>query len=408
MGPGVRWQSGAHDADERLRRKRFYLAFSPDSKTIAALRGARTRQAQAGPDRRRRAAPARGRQRLLQRLQLLPERRPNSSTRRRDSERFPPRSDVFRSVPIPRRATAGARLTSDHRSRRIRSGARPGRSSSSSMLDANKRKYGPKNELYLMNPQGKAGQAPDPHRGRPAAAGPLPDRLVGERQAPARPSSRARTPATRSSVNPETGAPAAAWHKAGRAGLRRHRALRPTARPSSASAAASNRVQASNVATVPYAGGKLEDAGRASAFEPDWEPLSTRTGLVEQADLAQDRDAVGVDVLALDQAVLEGDHVEAVPLDPAARSARRRGRRGASVLAWVAARCPFLHDEPLADVEAAGGEGDVGPGVEDRADVVADRPRRSADSPAVWLSKTMSGACIAMIASRSWAFQAAL
>ena len=31
-----------------------------------------------------------------------------------------------------------------------------------------------------------------------------------------------------------------------------------------------------------------------------------------------------------------------------------------------------------------------------------------ADSPAVWFSKTMSGACIAMIASRSWAFQAAL
>ena len=31
-----------------------------------------------------------------------------------------------------------------------------------------------------------------------------------------------------------------------------------------------------------------------------------------------------------------------------------------------------------------------------------------ADSPAVWLSKTMSGACMATIASRSWAFQAAL
>jgi hypothetical protein len=32
----------------------------------------------------------------------------------------------------------------------------------------------------------------------------------------------------------------------------------------------------------------------------------------------------------------------------------------------------------------------------------------SAASPAVWFSKTMSGACSAMIASRSWAFQAAL
>ncbi len=32
----------------------------------------------------------------------------------------------------------------------------------------------------------------------------------------------------------------------------------------------------------------------------------------------------------------------------------------------------------------------------------------SADSPAVWFWKTMSGACIAMIASRSCAFQASL
>jgi hypothetical protein len=31
-----------------------------------------------------------------------------------------------------------------------------------------------------------------------------------------------------------------------------------------------------------------------------------------------------------------------------------------------------------------------------------------ADSPAVWFSKTMPGACIATIASRSWAFQASL
>ncbi len=38
-------------------------------------------------------------------------------------------------------------------------------------------------------------------------------------------------------------------------------------------------------------------------------------------------------------------------------------------------------------------------------------PRTSspvADSPAVWFAKTMSGACIAMIASRSCPFQASL
>src|SRR4051812_40563402 len=43
---------------------------------------------------------------------------------------------------------------------------------------------------------------------------------------------------------------------------------------------------------------------------------------VEQADLAQDRDRVRVDVLALDQAVLEWDHVDAVPADRA--TSRRR------------------------------------------------------------------------------------
>ena len=54
-----------------------------------------------------------------------------------------------------------------------------------------------------------------------------------------------------------------------------------------------------------------------------------RPRLGQQPDLAQDRDRVGVDVLALDQAVLERDHVQALPLDPplpvgsATRSPRR-------------------------------------------------------------------------------------
>src|SRR5262249_4266299 len=34
-------------------------------------------------------------------------------------------------------------------------------------------------------------------------------------------------------------------------------------------------------------------------------------------------------------------------------------------------RSPFLHDQALAHVQAPGREGDVGPGLEDRADVVA-------------------------------------
>src|SRR5262249_60277530 len=64
---------------------------------------------------------------------------------------------------------------------------------------------------------------------------------------------------------------------------------------------------------------------------PPWligSPLRKRRGapggysqaeLGEQADLAEDRDRVRVDVLALDQAVLVGDHVDPAPLDPGAR-----------------------------------------------------------------------------------------
>ncbi len=56
---------------------------------------------------------------------------------------------------------------------------------------------------------------------------------------------------------------------------------------------------------------------------------------VEQADLAQDRDRVRVDVLALDQPVLEGDHVDAVPAHgPAAR--RRLDLAAAQRVRWVA------------------------------------------------------------------------
>src|SRR5207253_4630080 len=71
-------------------------------------------------------------------------------------------------------------------------------------------------------------------------------------------------------------------------------------------------------------------------------------------------------------AVLEGDDVEAVPLDPLP------GRLGDEVAAAHRVgvggrRRPFLHDETVPHVEATSGELDVGPGLEDRADVGAGR-----------------------------------
>ena len=67
---------------------------------------------------------------------------------------------------------------------------------------------------------------------------------------------------------------------------------------------------------------------------------------------------------------------------------------------------PFLGDHAVADVEAASREVKVGPAFEDRPAVPSRTSSPSADSPAVWFSKTMSAACIDMIASRSWAFHA--
>ncbi len=55
-------------------RNSFYLAFSPDSTKLAALTRPGSRQAQAGRDRHRERQPTRRRERVLQRLRLLPGR----------------------------------------------------------------------------------------------------------------------------------------------------------------------------------------------------------------------------------------------------------------------------------------------------------------------------------------------
>lgn len=73
-------------------------------------------------------------------------------------EKFPPPSDVFRLQFLPPGAVSVAaekpvRLTSDHRSSFPVWG--PTKIVFVKTLDAKKRKYGPKNELYLINPNGK-------------------------------------------------------------------------------------------------------------------------------------------------------------------------------------------------------------------------------------------------------------
>src|SRR5262249_1759823 len=91
----------------------------------------------------------------------------------------------------------------------------------------------------------------------------------------------------------------------------------------------------------------------------------------EQPDLAEDRDGGRVDVLSVAVTVLEGDHVDAAPLDSLA------GRLGDQVstahrVRVRGGRRPLLSYDAIADIKAPCLEANVGPGLEDRADVLAD------------------------------------
>jgi|SRR6478672_5324800 len=137
-------------------REAFYVTWSPDSKTIAALRG---------PELGKRSLVlidvATGLQSVVASgyfsgFSFSPD-GTEIAYSRAGSEKYPPRSDVFRfPVPIPGvvnvRAPEAVRLTSDHRSSDPLWG--PQKIVFVKTLGKN-RKYGPKNELFLMNPQGK-------------------------------------------------------------------------------------------------------------------------------------------------------------------------------------------------------------------------------------------------------------
>jgi dipeptidyl aminopeptidase/acylaminoacyl peptidase len=139
-------------------REPFYLAWSPDSSTIAALKG-----------------PELGKRKLVLINVLTGAQRviaqgffsgfsfsPDGSElvyAKAGKEKFPPRSDVFRLQFVPPGAVSVAaekpvRITRDHNS------SDPLWGPSNKIVfvktvEGKKRKYGPKNELFLMNPQGK-------------------------------------------------------------------------------------------------------------------------------------------------------------------------------------------------------------------------------------------------------------
>ncbi|HEX6205361.1 MAG TPA: hypothetical protein VFZ29_06090 [Solirubrobacterales bacterium] len=138
-------------------REAFYLAWSPDSKTIAALRGP-----EIGKRKLVAIDVASGLQSVIAQgyfsgFSFSPD-GTEIAYSVAQSEKYPPRSDVFTfPVPIPGvvnvRAPEPVRLTKDHRSSQPLWG--PQKIVFVKTLDAKKRQYGPKNELFLMNPQGK-------------------------------------------------------------------------------------------------------------------------------------------------------------------------------------------------------------------------------------------------------------
>jgi Tol biopolymer transport system component len=137
-------------------REAFYVTWSPDSKTIAALRGP-----ELGKRRLVLIDVATGLQSVVSQgffsgFSFSPD-GTEIAYSVAGSEKYPPRSDVFRfPVPIPGvvnvRAPQPIRLTSDRRSSDPLWG--PQRIVFVKTLGKNRR-YGPKNELFLMNPQGK-------------------------------------------------------------------------------------------------------------------------------------------------------------------------------------------------------------------------------------------------------------
>jgi Tol biopolymer transport system component len=138
-------------------REAFFVTWSPDSKTIAALRG---------PELGKRNLVlidvATGLQSVVAQgffsgFSFSPD-GTEIAYALAQSEKYPPRSDVFRfPVPIPGvvnvRAPEPIRLTSDHNSSQPLWG--PQKIVFVKTVEGKKRRYGPKNELFLMSPQGK-------------------------------------------------------------------------------------------------------------------------------------------------------------------------------------------------------------------------------------------------------------
>jgi Tol biopolymer transport system component len=184
------------------------------------------------------------------------------------SEDFPPRSDVYRfEIPIGEsvRFVPPVRLTDDHRSTNPLWGPN-GKIVFVKQLGAKQRKYGPKNELYLMNPAGKQMRRLTHTNVGPLLQGLYPTQWSanGKRllaQFSGQDTSYAVT------VNPQSGAqrPLVEATEQGFAGA----ALSADGRLVLGASGGFEPGPGHNVATIPYGGGKPKVLAK-NAFEPGW------------------------------------------------------------------------------------------------------------------------------------------
>ncbi len=184
------------------------------------------------------------------------------------SEDFPPRSDVYRfEIPIgqPVRYVPPVRLTQDNRSTNPLWGPN-GKVVFVKQLGAKQRKYGPKNELYLMNPAGKQVKRLTHTNVGPLLQGLYPTQWSanGKRllaQFNGQDTSYAVT------VNPRTGAqrPLVEATEQGFAGA----ALSADGKLVLGATGGFEPGPGHNVATIPYGGGKPKVLAK-NAFEPGW------------------------------------------------------------------------------------------------------------------------------------------
>jgi dipeptidyl aminopeptidase/acylaminoacyl peptidase len=185
------------------------------------------------------------------------------------SEKFPPRSDLYRIEVLPPgavsvKAVVPQRLTRDHNSSYPFWG--PQRIVFVKTVDAKKRKYGPKNELYLMSPNGKGVKRLTHTKVDPLLQGLFPtDWSASGNQLLAEFEGQDTSYAVK--VNPKTGAekPVAQAGEQGFIGS----ALSSDGKFVLGYTGGFDPGLEHDVISVPYAGGKGKVLAK-NAFEPDW------------------------------------------------------------------------------------------------------------------------------------------